>query len=62
MRITTIYLRHTDQDGGSNVQEHTCWDAERFIASQEREYAKHGTKVERATREDHRTSTWAKKH
>jgi hypothetical protein len=35
-----IYLRHTATDGKSFVQEHRCWDADRFIASQQQAAAK----------------------
>jgi hypothetical protein len=31
-----VFLRHTGTDGKSYVQQHRCWDAERFLTAQQR--------------------------
>jgi hypothetical protein len=36
MNTRDIYLRHTAVDGKSYVAEHRVWDADRFIASQQK--------------------------
>lgn len=38
VEITTrdIWMRHTNVDGKSYVAEHRVWDADRFVASQQR--------------------------
>jgi hypothetical protein len=32
----TIYMRHTSAEGNSYVNEHRVWDADKFIASQQK--------------------------
>ena len=54
-----VFLRHTGPDGKSYVQQHRCWDADVFIASQhkaaadvnakEKDSAKRNAKVEQIT-------------
>jgi hypothetical protein len=46
-----IYLRHTDKDGESHVQEHRVWDAERFLSSQQAAASKEKGSVQLSTRE-----------
>ena len=31
----SIFMRHTDTKGGSYVQQHRVWDAERFVFAQQ---------------------------
>lgn len=65
-RISTraIHLRHTATDGKHHVQEHTVWDAAKFVDSLQREAAKQNAesknptqrkaKVEQITAEQYR--------
>lgn len=65
-----IYLRHTDPQGKSFVQEHRVWDADRFIASQQQAAKKLNAdqkpdaprlaKVEQITPDQYRTERIAK--
>jgi hypothetical protein len=55
-----IFVRHTDKDGHSSVQQHRVWDAERFIASLQAATAKvnadergGGTRLAKATQITH---------
>lgn len=50
-----IYLRHTDKNGKSYVQEHRVWDADRFVASQVGAAVKEGGKAfaQQITREQY---------
>ena len=36
MNARTIYMRHTSAEGKSYVNEHRVWDADKFIASQQK--------------------------
>jgi hypothetical protein len=36
MNVRTIYMRHTSAEGNSYVNEHRVWDADKFIASQQK--------------------------
>lgn len=56
-----IYLRHTDKDGKSYVQQHRVWDADRFITSQMEAALKVGGKamVQQLTREQYATERTA---
>lgn len=40
-----IYMRHTDKDGKSYVQEHRVWNADRFVEAQLDEALKLGGKA-----------------
>lgn len=59
-----IWIRHTDTDGRSAVVCHRVWDAERFVAAQQRsaeqlnlkaeDGASHLAKVEQITEEQYK--------
>lgn len=44
-----VFLRHTSADGKSHVVEHLTWDADRFLASQQRAAEKVNTEARSAT-------------
>jgi hypothetical protein len=46
-----IYMRHTDKDGRSYVQEHRVWAAARFVESQRVAAAKVNGSAQQVTRE-----------
>jgi hypothetical protein len=50
-----MFLKHTDKDGNSYVQQHRAWDPDRFITSQLEAALKVGGKacVQQLTREQY---------
>lgn len=42
-----VHLRHTSTTGESHVMQHRCWDAERFLASQQAAAAKVNAEAEK---------------
>lgn len=41
-----IYVRHTDTNGKSHVEQHRVWDRDRFIASRQADASQANAKVE----------------
>jgi hypothetical protein len=58
-----IYLRHTDKNGKSYVQQHRVWDAGRFVAAQLAAAVNEGGKafVQQITEDQYRKERQARK-
>lgn len=61
MREQDLYYRVTGRNGRKSFIYARVWDAEAFIAAQQREHAKEGSTVTPATEADYRNANWRKK-
>lgn len=60
MREQDLYFRVTDKKGKQTVRYARVWDADAFIATQQRDNAKEGNTVTPATEADYRKANWRK--
>lgn len=44
MNARDIFMRYTDANGGTSVQRHRVWDADRFVAARQAEATKERNK------------------
>ena len=49
----TVYLRHFDKEGRSHVQEHACWNMDKFKASAQKAAIDAGGRVEQVTENEY---------
>lgn len=49
-----VYLHNTDKNGKSWVTWHQCWDAERFVTTQQERAAKEGGSVRLAGEDEYK--------
>lgn len=56
MEARDLYLKHTDKEGRSHVQQHRVWDASLFVQTQDRAARELGGKaaIELSTEEDYK--------
>ncbi len=52
----TVFMRHTDKDGGGYIESHACWNTDKFIAAQREAAQKAGGSVGAVTQAEYAAS------